>query len=159
MKIVFLDVKTLGSDINLAGFEKMGEVIRYEISAPEDVPARVTDADVLIVNKVPINEATIGTAKNLKLVCLTATGTNNLDKSYLEKKGIEWRNVAGYSTEIVAQHTFAMVFYLMEKISAFVHKKTLQPFEQGGVLIVRFGICIPIWLHLQSTAHREKMKN
>ena len=117
MKIVFLDVKTLGSDINLAGFEKMGEVIRYEISAPEDVPARVTDADVLIVNKVPINEATIGTAKNLKLVCLTATGTNNLDKSYLEKKGIEWRNVAGYSTKIVAQHTFAMVFYLMEKMA------------------------------------------
>ena len=52
----------------------------------------------------------------MKLVCVTATGTNNLDKEYLEKRGIEWRNVAGYSTETVAQHTFALLFYLLEKL-------------------------------------------
>ena len=74
------------------------------------------DADVIILNKVQINEQTIGTAKNLKLVCVTATGTNNLDKEYLEKRGIAWRNVAGYSTETVTQHTFAMLFYLLEKM-------------------------------------------
>lgn len=77
---------------------------------------RVKDADVLIINKVPINENTVGTAKNLKLVCVTATGTNNLDKDYLDSHKIAWRNVAGYSTETVTQHTFAMLFYLLEKL-------------------------------------------
>lgn len=71
---------------------------------------------MIIVNKILINEASIGTAKKLKLVCVTATGTNNLDKEYLDKRGIAWRNVAGYSTESVAQHTFAMLFYLLEHL-------------------------------------------
>lgn len=82
----------------------------------EEIPERVKDADVLIVNKIAINEQTIGNAKNLKLVCVTATGTNNLDKEYLKKRGIAWRNVAGYSTESVTQHTFALLFYLLEKM-------------------------------------------
>ena len=116
MKLVFLDTKTVGDDIDFSGFERLGEVVRYPLSAPEDVPARVEDADVVIANKVPINEATIGGAENLKLVCLTATGTNNLDKPYLDRRGIAWRNVAGYSTNVVAQHTFAMLFYLLEKL-------------------------------------------
>lgn len=116
MKLVFLDAKTLGDDIDFSQFEQLGEVVRYPFSSPEEVPARAADADILIVNKVPVNEQTIGTAKNLKLVCVTATGTNNLDKDYLETRGIAWRNVAGYSTESVAQHTFAMLFYLMEKL-------------------------------------------
>ncbi len=116
MKIVFLDVKTIGEDMDLTGFDELGEVVKYGYSAPEEVPERVTDADVVITNKVPINENTIGTAKNLKLVCVAATGTNNLDKEYLDRRNIAWRNVAGYSTETVAQHTFALLFYLMEKL-------------------------------------------
>ncbi|MCF0145932.1 MAG: D-2-hydroxyacid dehydrogenase [Eubacterium sp.] len=116
MKIVFLDVKTIGEDIDLSAFDTLGEVVKYPFSAPEDVPARVTDADVLVLNKVIVNEQTIGSARNLKLVCVTATGTNNLDKDYLDRRHIAWRNVAGYSTESVAQHTFAMLFYLLEKL-------------------------------------------
>lgn len=116
MKIVFLDVKTIGEDIDLSGFDALGEVVKYPFSTSAEVPERVADADVMIVNKVQVNEQTIGTAKNLKLVCVTATGTNNLDKEYLDKRGIAWRNVAGYSTESVAQHTFAMLFYLLEKL-------------------------------------------
>lgn len=111
-----LDRKTIGEDIDLTDFETLGEVVTYEMSQPEEVPERVVDADVIIVNKVPVNEQTIGTAQNLKLVCVAATGTNNLDKDYLDKRGIEWRNAAGYSTTIVAQHTFAMLFYLLEKL-------------------------------------------
>lgn len=117
MKIVFLDVKTIGEDIDLSGYDALGEVIKYGFSSPEEIPARIEDADVIVLNKAPINEQTIGQAKNLKLVCVTATGTNNLDKDYLAKRGIAWRNVADYSTESVAQHTFALLFYLAEKLS------------------------------------------
>ena len=116
MKLVFLDTKTIGEDIDLSAYDALGEVVKYGFSTLEEIPERVKDADVLIVNKIVINEQTIGTAKNLKLVCVTATGTNNLDKEYLKKRGIAWRNVAGYSTESVTQHTFALLFYLLEKI-------------------------------------------
>ena len=105
MKIVFLDASTLGDDIDYTQFEQMGEVVRYPFTSSEEAPDRVTDADVVVVNKVLINEQTISTAGKLKLVCVTATGTNNLDKDYLAQRGIEWRNVAGYSTESVAQPT------------------------------------------------------
>ena len=116
MKLVFLDTKTIGEDIDLSAYDALGEVVKYGFSTLEEIPERVKDADVLIVNKIAINEQTIGTAKNLKLVCVTATGTNNLDKEYLKKRGIAWRNVAGYSTESVTQHSFALLFYLLEKI-------------------------------------------
>ncbi|GHU40875.1 2-hydroxyacid dehydrogenase [Clostridia bacterium] len=116
MKLVFLDAKTIGDDIDLSGYERFGEVVKYRFSKPEEVPQRVTDAEVLIVNKVPINEQTVGSATKLKLVCVTATGTDNLDKEYLKGRGIAFRNVAGYSTETVAQHTFALLFYLVEKM-------------------------------------------
>ena len=116
MKIVFLDAKSIGEDIDLSGYDQLGEVVRYPYSTPEEARERTRDADVIILNKTEINEQSIGEADKLKLVCVTATGTNNLDKAYLAERGIEWRNVAGYSTEIVAQHTFALLFYLMEKL-------------------------------------------
>ena len=114
MKIVFLDAGSLGSDVDYSEFEQLGEVVKYPRTSPEEVPERIEDADVVVVNKVPVNESTISSARNLKLVCVSATGTNNLDKDYLDRRGIEWRNAAGYSTESVAPHTFAMLFYLME---------------------------------------------
>lgn len=116
MKIVFLDAKTIGDDIDLSTYDTLGEVVKYSFSQPEEVPERAADADVLIVNKIRIDEAAVGRADHLKLVCVTATGTNNLDKDYLERRGIAWRNVADYSTQSVAQHTFAMLFFLLEKL-------------------------------------------
>ena len=119
MKIVFLDVKTIGEDLDLSAFEQLGEVIKYPFTSIAEAPDHIQDADVIILNKVPINEATIGQASNLKLVCVTGTGTNHLDKDYLKKRGIAWRNVAGYSTESVAQHTFAMLLFLLEKLRCY----------------------------------------
>ena len=116
MKIVFLDVKTIGEDIDYSGFDRLGEVVKYDFSSPEEAAERVNDADAVVINKVRIDEKSIGPAEKLKLVCVTATGTNNLDKEYLAKRNIAWRNVAGYSTESVAQHTFALLFYLLEKL-------------------------------------------
>lgn len=117
MKIVFLDMKTIGEDIDMSGFERFGEVVKYGFSTPEEARERTKDADVVILNKVRIDEQSIGEADHLKLVCVTATGTNNLDKEYLAERGIAWHNVAGYSTESVAQHTFGLLFYLLEKLA------------------------------------------
>jgi len=117
MKIVFTDANTIGADIDLSGFERFGEVCRYGFLTPDELPDAVRDADIIIANKTPMNESTLKGAAKLKLICVTATGTNNLDKDYLASRGIEWRNVAGYSTECVAQHTFALLFYLWEKLS------------------------------------------
>ena len=85
MKIVFLDAKSVGEDIDLSKYSELGEFVTYDFSTQEQIPERIADADVLITNKCLINEQSIGSAHNLKLVCVTATGTNNLDKEYLEK--------------------------------------------------------------------------
>lgn len=116
MKIVFLDVETLGSDLDLSAFEQLGEVVMYPTSTIAEAAQRTVDADIVIANKIPMNETTIGNAERLKLICITATGTNNLDKEYLAQRNILWKNAADYSTESVAQHTFALFFYLMEKL-------------------------------------------
>lgn len=117
MKIVILEAESLGEDMVFTPFHKFGEVVIYPRSTAAEVPERIQDADVIIANKVPICEETIKEAKNLKLVCVTATGINNLDGDYLKKRGIAAYNVAGYSTEAVAQHTFALLFYVLEKLS------------------------------------------
>ena len=117
MKIVFLDDNSIGTDIDLSGFESLGEVVRYGSSKPEEVPERIRDADVIIVNKIPMNEATLSGASHLKLVALTATGMNNIDFDYTNSHGIQVKNVAGYSTNAVAQHTFALLFYVLHRLA------------------------------------------
>lgn len=117
MKIVILDSETLGRDMDLTPFQQFGEVIIYPLTSACDVPQRVFDADIIITNKVLMNEESLSGAQNLKLICVTATGINNLDLDYLASKNIAWKNVAGYSTESVAQHTFSMLFYLMSQTS------------------------------------------
>ena len=116
MKIVFLETKTLGEDVSLEAFEALGEVVRYELSDPAKNAERAKDADVLVVNKIPMNAESLALAENLKLICLTATGTNNVDFSYTNQRGIAVTNVKGYSTQSVVQHTFALFFYLYEKL-------------------------------------------
>ena len=108
MKIVFLEADTLGTDIDLSGFEELGEVVRYGKSNPEENAKRIEDADIIIVNKIPVNEELLRGAQKVKLVCVTATGTNIVDMPYVEKRGIVVTNVKGYSTMSVAQHTFAL---------------------------------------------------
>jgi len=113
MKIVYLDSLAMGDDIDLTIFEPFGEFVQYETSTTEEAIQRTVDADIILTNKVVINDATVGQAKHLKLVCVTATGTDNLDKNYLDGRGIGWRNVAGYSSNSVAQVTITMLLYLL----------------------------------------------
>lgn len=117
MKIVILDAMTLGNDIDLKQFEQIGEVARYETSTVEEAKVRLAEADIAIVNKVPMTVETLADAGNLKMIALTATGYNNVDLEYVKERGIRVANVGGYSTDSVVQHTFALMFYVMEKLS------------------------------------------
>lgn len=117
MKIVLLDASTLGDDLDLTIFESLGDFTIYPFSTPEQVIDRIRDAEVIIANKIQLDESNLPYAKNLELICLTATGTNNVDKVYTNKRGIVVSNVVNYSTNSVAQHTFSLLFYLYEKMS------------------------------------------
>jgi glycerate dehydrogenase len=116
MKIVFLETETLGNDVDLSIFNELGEVVKYPRSNPEENAKRIADADIVIVNKIPMNESTLHLADHLKLICITATGTNIIDFDYINRRNIKAANVRGYSTNSVVQHTFALFFYLYEKL-------------------------------------------
>lgn len=116
MKIVFLDAKTVGDDISLDILSEFGELITYSTTNENEKIKRVKDATIIITNKVVIDKEVIDSAKKLKLICIAATGMNNVDLEYANKKGILVKNVVGYSTESVVQHTFAMAFYLIEQL-------------------------------------------
>ncbi len=116
MKIVLLDAKTLGAVPNLSRLEAFGEVISYESTLPEDTASRIKEADIAITNKVVIDAAVMNHCPNLKLICISATGTNNVDLEAAEKKGIQVKNAAGYSSASVAQHTFAMLLQLTNQV-------------------------------------------
>jgi glycerate dehydrogenase len=115
MKLVFLDANTLGDDISFTPFEQFGEVIRYGFTQPEELRARADGADILITNKVPINEETLGHSPTVRMIAITATGTNIVDLQYADSHHITVTNVKGYSTESVVQHTFSLLFYLFEQ--------------------------------------------
>lgn len=117
MKIVFLETDTLGDDVDLSMFDSLGEVIKYPCSKPEENAKRCEEAEIIIVNKVPMNEENLQLATNLKLICITGTGTNIVDFNYTNGRNITVANVKGYSTQSVVQHTFALFFYLYEKLS------------------------------------------
>ena len=116
LNIVFLESNTLGDDLDWSRFSDLGHTVFCNSPAIDEIPDLVTDADIIVVNKAPMNEKTLAKANRVKLICVTATGTNILDKDYLAQRGIAWTNVAGYATESVAQHTFASLFYLLEKL-------------------------------------------
>ena len=117
MKLAILDATTLGEDVNLDIFKDFGYLEIYPITATkEETIERVKDKNIIITNKVVIDKDVMDNAPNLKLICVAATGYNNIDINYAKQKGIAVTNVAGYSTNSVVQHTFAMLFYLLESL-------------------------------------------
>ena len=115
MKIVCLDAQTLGKDADLSVFCNFGEFVSFDKTAKDERIQRLNGADVVLTNKVVIDKDVID-ATNLKLICVTATGTNNVDLQYAKTKGIVVKNVAGYSTNSVAQQTFATLLALLNNI-------------------------------------------
>ena len=115
INIVFLDSRTVGEIANFRVLEKQGNLEIFETTAPENIVERSMGKDVIITNKVIIDKEIMDQLPKLKLICVAATGTNNIDIDYAKEKGIQVKNVAGYSTESVAQHTFAMLLYLVNR--------------------------------------------
>ena len=115
MKIVFLDAATMGTT-PLTSIESLGEFERFDNSTAEEARMRVRDADVAIVNKVVVDQAFLDAAPNLKLVCEAGTGMNNIDAELCRKRGVQVRNVAGYSTDAVAQHTWMLILALAGRL-------------------------------------------
>jgi len=117
MKIVFLDALTLG-DVDFERFRNLGEVEIYDVTPKEKTLERVKNTDVVVTNKVVIDKD-IMDKSNIKFIQIAATGMNNVDLEYAKKKGIIVKNVAGYSTNSVIQHTFALVLGLLNKVCYF----------------------------------------
>jgi glycerate dehydrogenase len=115
MNIVILDRKTLGLDIDMAIFETFGNVKNYDCTKPNETIERLKEADIVITNKVVISKEVMENT-NLKLICVTATGMNNIDLESAKQKNIEVKNVAGYSSASVVQLAFSMIFQIMQKL-------------------------------------------
>ena len=116
MKIVLLDTATMGNDMEFSCIERLGECVKYENTLSGEVPERIKDADVVVINKVQLSREVLKEAKNLKLICVFAIGYNNVDIEYCRENNIRVRNVPGYCVESVCQHTFALLFMLMENM-------------------------------------------
>lgn len=116
MKIVVLERNSVGPDISVECFGDFGELVTYPNTLDHQVSERVKDADIIIANKALLNEASLKDAANLKMVCEFATGYDNVDLAYCKNRGIKVTNAVDYCTDAVAQHTFAMLFYLLEHL-------------------------------------------
>lgn len=112
MKIVILDALTFG-DSDLSTFYSLGDTQIFQTTLSSQLQERIKDADVIVTNKVVITDEHMQNTPSLKLICVAATGMNNVDLEGAKKRAIEVKNVSGYSSDSVIQHTFSMLFYLI----------------------------------------------
>ena len=133
MKIVFLDAATIGGDVDLSLYEKYGELKVYNTTTQEEFADHVGDSDVIIINKLKVGRQNLPACKNVKLVCVTATGYDNIDTEYCKDNGIAVCNVVGYSTQNVAQLTLAMVLSLFCHLTEYNRSVADGRYTSGGV--------------------------
>ena len=116
MKIVFLDEYSVcGRD--LSSIKRFGDYIGYETTSPDQVLERCADAEVVISNKVVLNAAIIASLPKLRLICVAATGMNNIDLNAAAEHGVEVRNAVGYSTYSVAETTICSALSLLREVT------------------------------------------
>ena len=135
MKIVELDRETLGYDIDTSVLKTIGSFEEHEAADLETTREYIKDADVIIFNKTKMNEELLKDAPNVKLLAITATGFDNIDLEYCKSRGIAAANVKAYSTPAVAQHTFAMALFILEKISYY------DEYVKSGKYSSQSGFC------------------
>lgn len=141
MKIVVLDAATLGGDLDLSPLYNLGEVVTYPGTPVEEIPARIADADITISNKLKLHRGNLAGAKNLKLICVCATGFDCIDVEYCREVGIGLCNVPGYSTESVSQLTLTMALALMGHLKEYRRHVHSGAYTRGGVA----NCLIPVW--------------
>ena len=144
MKIVLLDYGTLGPEIDLSPLRSAGDLIAYEMTAQEEIAERIQDADVVITNKLKLNRQCMTLAKHLKLLCVTATGYDNVDIPFCTEQGIAVCNVPGYSTDSVAQLTIAVVLALSTKLLTYRDHVHSGYYSRSGIP----NILTPVWHEL-----------
>ncbi|MEN4053107.1 MULTISPECIES: D-2-hydroxyacid dehydrogenase [Sulfurimonas] len=132
MKIVLLDAITFGGT-DLSCFESFGEVYTFASTEPSLTEVRIKDMDVVVTNKVVITKEHMQNTPSLKLICVAATGMNNVDLEAAKELGIEVKNVAGYSTDSVVQHTFSMLFYLIGHSRYYDEVVKSKEYSRSGV--------------------------
>jgi len=133
MNIVVLQTDTLGKDMDLSELKKLGSVKMYPVALQDDVVDLIKDADIVVTNKNVLFEEQLKGLNKLKLICLTATGYNNVDIDYCKEHHIQVRNVKGYSTDTVAQHTIAIAMHLIEKNHLYDEFVKSRKYEKSGV--------------------------
>ncbi|EES48338.1 D-2-hydroxyacid dehydrogenase [Clostridium botulinum] len=131
-QIVVLDGKTLGN-VDFSKLNEFGNVTYYDLTSSNEVEERIKNANIVLTNKVVLNENNLKNAKNLELICEMATGFNNIDVNYAKENNIAVTNVAGYSTNTVAQHTFAMALNLYDKIAYFDNYVKSKEYSRSNV--------------------------
>ncbi len=133
MKIVLLDALTLGDDLDMSSLVDFGDVVVHRVTQPEETLSRLQEADIIITNKVVITAEMMDASPQLKLICIAATGMNNVDLDHASIRGITVRNVAGYSSKSVVQHTFSMALYLLEKLAYYDHSVKSGAWCRSGI--------------------------
>ncbi len=133
MNVTVLDAATLGEDISLAALETVGNLTVYNNTGAEEVAERIKDSDVVVTNKLKLNQSNLPYAKKLKLICVTATGYDNIDIEYCKRNGIAVSNVVGYSTDSVAQITVTTALYLWSKLGEFNRFVRCGEYSESGV--------------------------
>jgi len=144
MKIVLLDTNGLGDDIDLSPLSALGDFTAYYSTNDSELALRAADADVLVTNKLKLNRTNLATAKQLKLICVVATGYDAIDLEFCRERGIGLCNVPGYSTDSVAQLTLAMVLSLSTHLFTYRQHVHSGFYTQSG----RPNILSPVWHEL-----------
>ena len=132
MRIVVLDAATLGDDLSLAPLDEVGDVTVWRTTAPEETAARVREADVVILNKIRLNESNLSGSR-VRLICVAATGYDNIDTAWCRAHGITVSNVVGYSTDSVAQLTVSMALYLANRLPEYTRAVRTGDYTRSGI--------------------------
>lgn len=133
MKLVVLDAATLGKDISLAEWEQFGTVTVYQTTPPDRLAERMAGCEIAVLNKSVVDDPLLSKLPDLRLICITATGYDNVDTVACKKRGIAVCNVTGYSTHSVAQVTLAMALSLMTHLPAYAESVRSGAYTAAGV--------------------------